>query len=347
MRLVPTWADAPVDRNKFDRNAVEIPRYADIERQFSQDTQRIISELERGKISSSDAINLFRSRLKDAETQAFAAGRRARGVVDMNISESEGAMLAGRHSRNMRYFHNFVRDIENGVGRMDYSRRADLYAKSLWSLYTRAETVNWDDPELNARYYWIMDPASEHCPTCLERAKISRRQDGFTFDELSELGFPGENTECQVRCRCHIRVVKKKLLLPERIEDLKPAKTGDEGLDKLKELLGGDDMPVKVPAAGLPYVKIPPKVITDSIAAGNQYGGGYGEYSEILAQLLPVLPLLFTQPADKMIYDNDVAVFTGYGLDAKLERVDGVYELAQLILSGVKPSDWLKREFKK
>lgn len=346
MRLVPTWADAPVDRNKFDRNAVEIPRYADIEKQFSRDTQRIILDLERGNLSEVDAIALFRNRLKDAETQAFAAGRRARGVADLNISESEAAMLAGRHSRNMRYFHQFVRDVAAGAGRMSYAKRADLYAKSLWSLYTRAESVNWDDPELNARYYWIMDPASEHCPTCLERAKMSRRQDGFTYDELTEIGFPGENTDCQVRCRCHIRVVKKKLLLPERIEDLTPAKTGDEGLSKFKELMGGDDMPIKLPAAGLPYVKVTPEVITQSIAAGNNYGGGYGAYSELLAQLLPMLPVLLTKPADKIVYDDDVAVFTGYGLDAKLTRVEGIYELTQLILSGMKPSDYLKVNLK-
>jgi hypothetical protein len=54
MRNAPAWAAAPLSPEKFDRNAIEIPRYAAIERQFSADAQDLVAAHGRGEISSSD-----------------------------------------------------------------------------------------------------------------------------------------------------------------------------------------------------------------------------------------------------------------------------------------------------
>lgn len=285
------WGSRPLQPTKFDRNAVELPRYESIEKRFASQARALVAEYQAGTIDRQRLIGQFAKELKDAETDAFVAGHRARGKRVDEISESEARMMAGRHSRNMKYFKRFVSDMDNGRGRMPYLQRADLYAKSLWSLYTRSESVDWDQAEdQNARYFWIMDPDAEHCPSCIERARLSRDNDGFTWEELSTLGWPGENTQCQVNCRCHIRTVRKRNLLPERTPT-EPAPDPDSGLDQLIRTLGGEKMPVGMPAAGLPFVRMTPEALQSFSA---KYPGEAHRY-------LPVIPDTLINPQNARI----------------------------------------------
>ncbi len=325
MRVAPAWAGSPVARTKFERNAIEIPRYAQIEASFRDDVQSMVGRYLVGSIDEHELRAAFKNRLWDAETESFVAGRRARGDVRRLVSEAEAAMLQVRHERNVRYFRKFVEDMKAGRGRMDYLRRAGLYANSLWSLFSRGESVDWDDPEAaNARYHWVLDPEAEHCQDCLDRAKRSREQDGFSWEELSALGWPGENTECMTSCRCHIRVVRKKLLLPERIEDLGPAPSPTAGIKTLEELLGGEEMPLKIPGAGVPYVSIAPAVVHEALRRSHD--------PDRLAKHLPVLPKVLVKPST-VLERPAVRVYEGYGLRAAIERSsDGLWALAALEL---------------
>jgi hypothetical protein len=316
MRFAPEWGADPLDPKKFQRNSVEIPRYATIERNFSGQAQTVVSQFQAGQITRPEAMKLFKESLQDAESSAFVAGRRARGAASLEITDAEAKMLTGRHSRNMRYFSGFLDDIENGEGRMPYNKRADLYAKSLWSLYTRGETTDWAEPEnIGGRYFWVMDPDAEHCVDCLERAGKSRDQNGFTWDELIEIGFPGENTKCRVNCRCHIRPEQRQKAPP--FQDVPPAENPTEGLEQFIDMMGGPGLKIRMPAAGIPSVGLTPEVLVDLF----QRFPSVAEADEA-ARLMPVVPAVISKPETVIPNGDDLRYFIGQGLTIKVERND-------------------------
>jgi len=332
MRQTPEWAGDPLDPRKFDRNAVEIPRYAEIERRFESEIHDGIMKFQRGEIGRDDLVRTFKNNLQRAETEAFVAGRRAKGNNRADITDAEAKMLTGRHSRNMKYFNRFVRDMEAGRGRMDYLKRGSMYAESLWSLYTRGETVDWDDPTgENWRYYWAMDVEAEHCKSCIERAKISREKDGFSYDELCELGWPGENTDCCTKCRCHVEARKKRTIQPDRYKDATPAENPEQGVLDLVNMLGGDAMPYRLPVAGVPSAKLDLLTVENSIASSHD--------PEQLGKLLPMVPKTLTYPAD-VIDAGMVRHYLGYGLHVAIGRgLDGIWRILYIMLFGDERKD--------
>lgn len=309
MRKVPSWSGDKLARDKFTRNATEIPRYAETEARFAKYAQNLVSDFLSGRVDRNQLISRFKNRLSQAETDAFVAGRRARGDNSATINEGEAQMLTGRHSRNMRYFNKFVRDMEEGRGRMSYADRAELYAKSLWSLYTRGESSDWDDPqEQRKRYYWVMDPAAEHCKTCMDRAARSIREDGFSWEQLVAMGFPGESTDCQVNCRCHIQVISKRK--PKDVSPSGPEPSHDLATDEVQSM----------PAAGLPMVSLPASSIEQSVRVAHDPGA--------LKKALPTLGQTMKYPISVQD-DGLVRTYTGDNLLAKVKRdpQDGLWKI--------------------
>lgn len=331
MRTAPNWSGSPVADPKFDRNAVELPRYAAIERGFEAKAQGLVGQFLEGKIEKTELLRSFKTELQGAETNAYVAGRRARGEARSTISDAEAQMMQRRHERNMSFFRKFVSDMEGGRGRMNYGQRAGLYAKSLWSLYTRGETTDWEEPEnANARYHWILEAGAEHCRDCIERTALSRKNGGLTWSELVEMGFPGDgDTECRTNCRCHIRPVAHSRLLPERIDDAQAAGSPEEGIEELKRLLGGPEMPLKIPGAGVPYISMAPETIVASMRRADRTGDA-GE----LGRRMPLVPAVLARP-DAVETVGDFRYYAGSGLIATTMRGDdGLWRLLALVLRG-------------
>ncbi len=331
-REVPTWANAPAAFNKFDRNAVELPRYADIERSMTDSAQHIVSDLQRKSITEMQAVSRFKDTLIDHETAAFVAGRRARGDLRDHLTPQEERMLEARHERNMRYFKRFASDVVEGRGTMNYHRRAGQYGKSLWALYTRGETSNFVDPEdYSGAYFWVLDPDAEHCSSenpmqlgCVQRAKMSNDQNGFSWEYLSEIGWPTEMTPCGANDRCHIRVVRHQVALPSRLDQIPPADTPEDGLKIVQQLLGGPDMPIPLPAAGVPYVKVPPAAVHNALRVSSN--------GAELGRMLPTLPGALVKP-EAISVKGDNRVYVKDGLVAAVMRaLSGIWELVLLML---------------
>lgn len=327
-QFLPAWAGDKLPGTKFSRDNLEIPRYADIEARFKLQAQSMVQRFMAGDISREDLLRGFKADLYRAETEAFAAGKRAGGKRVFFITPAEQRMLVGRHSRNMRYFNRFVRDMEVGKGGMPYTKRAALYANSLWSLYNRGQSDrDWEDPLApNARYDWTLDPDAEHCQDCLDKWRASRERGGFTWDELIEVGFPGENCQCIVNCRCHIRPIVKRQLQQPRIEQAVGQETAEAGILLLKSVLGGDNMPIAVPAEGLPQVRILPDTVATSITRA-------GSVASELAKRLPEGIRVMVFP-DKVIEAYDSRTYIKDGLAAQVRRDPdtGVWTLASLYL---------------
>ena len=295
---IPGWATDPLARSRFHRNESEIPRYHGIEREFAGEAKRITAKYAAGKSTRHEAMKEFKGLLHKAETETFIAGKRASGVKSLYVSPAEQKMLNGRHSRNMRYFSNFLNDISSKRCIMPIDRRADMYAQSLWSLYNRGQVgIDWSDPNPDTRYIWVMDFEAEHCIDCLEKYRLSNLQNGFTYDELVELGFPGENCACMTRCRCHIHPIGK---------GKPPSDKPGPAAEVLERLLGGNKQPVSLQVAGLPHVKIEPMVVAQDLAAL----GTIPKQENYLAALPTVLESVLKYPRE-IIPIGETKVYEG------------------------------------
>lgn len=154
-----------------------------------------------GEITQEELTGWFRSKLVQSQSNAFLAGKRARGDFSP-LTDNERAYLHGQYSKQMRYWYKFMRDYSTGKGVMPYRRRADLYAKSLYGLFQRA-LFN----RANAHYEWLLGKA-EHCSGCVHRAAASKARGGYTLAELEKMGFPGEGkTPCGNSCQCRLREI--------------------------------------------------------------------------------------------------------------------------------------------
>ncbi|RYG36566.1 hypothetical protein EON81_09310, partial [bacterium] len=197
----------PAPSTKFDRQFDTVTAYVRVEDQFGATVREIINDVDSKRITPQKAIARFEEEHMLAQADAFVLGRRSTDPKASGFTPAELDMLAARHEAQTAYFRNFVKQVGEGKGRMDYGQRSDLYGKALWSAYTRGESVDWDETDTK-RYVWVMDPDSQdHCRSCIERARQSRQKGGFTFAQLATIGFPGEGTDCGVNCRCHIRPV--------------------------------------------------------------------------------------------------------------------------------------------
>jgi len=323
-----SWKWTPTPPTRWARvNEDAIPRYVEIENAFGTRVQQIVVEFQDGSIDRQNALRRFGQEMGKAQIDAFVAGRRIRRVDHGSVSEQEAAMLHGRLRNQTQYFSKFLTDVEGGHGRMAYADRAMMYAKSLWGVFGRGETVDWENPSDSSRYDWILDVDAEHCKDCIERARRSREQGGFTLDELTEMGWPGdEHTQCGSHCRCHVRVHGVNRTKRQEVQDLKPARSSDEGWDELERACGGEGLPDPLPASGVPHVELQPALLQASAEASPE--------PDRLGQLAPTVPKLLAYPADVSDPAPGVKVFTGYGLKAQVYRRpdDGRWVLVALML---------------
>lgn len=326
-KKIPPWSTHKLESTKFHRNESELPRYVKIEKVFAVHAKRIVRDYAAGRIDKKQAMAQFREHLNTAETHAFISGKRASGSKVLFVTPAEQKMLNGRHSRNMRYFSNFLNDIRDGKTRMPIMRRATMYAKSLWSLYNRGQGgIDWTDPDPNARYMWVLDFDAEHCEDCMRKYKRSIEQGGYTFDELIEIGFPGEGCACMTHCRCHIeKMSPKKGKKPDPSE-------GAPGM-LLKHLLDGNNEAVPVGAAGLAKAYVSPASVAESIHAL----GSSTKASVFLENLPETLNLTLLRPASIEHIGESIRVYNGYdGSQIRMERgPNGLWYVVDLIVGAV------------
>jgi hypothetical protein len=265
---------------RAERLNVEIPRLHRLEGELSRAAVGVATRLAAGKIDTLTAIAQFKGALHKAETEAYACGVRASGRLVDSLTHSEKRMLSGRHSRQMKYWCRFVRQIQAGTTKMPVQQRAALYGKSLWSLWTRGDSAfARSDPA--ARYHWHLNPHVENCVDCVAIYMECLRKGGFTLDEMLEHGWPGErDTECQSRCHCYVIVgkVRTPVEMLDRATSIGAQSSVDQRdvADALEELANeytkaaekgdyllspeGAPQTIALPVAGGSYVAVPPYV---------------------------------------------------------------------------------------
>lgn len=106
-------------------------------------------------------------------------------------------------------------------------------------------------------------------------------------------------------------------MLPENFESLEPAPTPVAGVEKLIQMLGGIESPLRIPAAGIPSAGISLDVIESSL----REAGRDNTMSE-LGRNLPMLPLVLTKPDFAWEPADEVRNYWRNGLLATTQRDD-------------------------
>lgn len=175
-----------------------------ISRNLSRDIYDLIVRVSEGRMSVREATDAFEKLYAEAATDAFLAGRTSRKITGEGVGDDVVRVISSRVAHQAEYFRNFARDAAAGVGRMSYSRRAELYGRSLWGMFQMGRAT---DP--TARYLWVLNPVADHCADCVARAERSEREGGFTAEQLTIMGWPGEGTTiCRTNCRCTVVPVR-------------------------------------------------------------------------------------------------------------------------------------------
>lgn len=308
------------------RNDIAMPKYRAIEEVFGREVQETIQKFQNGEISRHTAVRQFSHGLREAQHSVFRAARFIWKRSDAPaITKAEAQMLAGRHRHQMRYFSRFLDDVAMGRGRMPYLQRAKMYAESLWSIFQRGEVADWNNPNRQKRYFWHLDISGvEHCQDCLDRARVSRRVGGYTWDELVEIGFPGDGTtQCGNSCQCHLSVAKSyKKIDPQRREQLVneirgiapdvPKALAKEIARKAYEFEEG------IPAAGVALVRVNPATLMSILA----------ENPGIIYQLDAVRRVL--ESPGRLLSDGGIRRYLGSGLQITLFREGGLWWLGMI-----------------
>jgi hypothetical protein len=190
---------------------VERARYANLESGFRDRVFRKFAATANDPKSIIEYTRWFSEQLYRYQVKMYVVGRRTMGDFSNSLSEEERKMLHGAHSRQMRFFHSFMRDVLTGGGRMDYQERMDMYALSGYSLYLRGAVSVVPD----LKFYWVVNDEVENCLDCLARQQLSRLHGGFSVADLERIGYPGEGkTVCLTRCRCHLEPIGGARSLP-------------------------------------------------------------------------------------------------------------------------------------
>lgn len=191
----------------------ERSRYANGEDRVRLDFQNMLQSFYDGDLSYRDFYQQFKAKMYTHLESSYKLGRRAVGRTDDQLTQEELRMIHGAHSSEMKYFKNFLLDIVMGGGRMSYAQRIDLYALAGYRLYVRGALTAIPNYK-TLKYEWIVNEEAEHCESCLEKQRLSKEKNGLTWDELNEIGLPGEKCECGRKCRCHVKPIGYKLNLP-------------------------------------------------------------------------------------------------------------------------------------
>ena len=144
----------------------------------------------------------------------FELGKRKAGNLKP-IGRDEKHVLEKLRRDEFLYLRNFMDDIQQGKGKMDYDKRADMYGnaaiESAWAGVVAADLSH------NRLLKWATSGGENTCDDCLRLAAGGRWGDGvYSGNELIRIGvFPGSGKlACTTHCKCSLRAIPKRAWKP-------------------------------------------------------------------------------------------------------------------------------------
>lgn len=156
--------------------------------------------------------NTLNRRIRDTYRQALELGKLQAGNPALSDAAEDRLLIRVRRNE-FAYAQNFLDDIHQQAGVMDYAERAILYGNAL----TEARWFGFLYGNLRANRYlrWRYDASMEpenHCSDCQLLSKGGRWRKGvYSAQELASMRVvPGSGSlTCTTRCHCHLEDVER------------------------------------------------------------------------------------------------------------------------------------------
>lgn len=167
---------------------------------FIDDSRRNIRKLTQDllgqKINVADWQRAMAREIKESHVASYVAGRGGKQIITQADYGRMGGMLRWRQ---YRYLNEFAEQIANGeLSPAQIQMRAEMYAGQARSFHYEG----YRQAGLAAGFReerWVVDPAKENCPDCLEN-----QSRGWVSFGSFPVPPGGGATRCLTNCGCHL-----------------------------------------------------------------------------------------------------------------------------------------------
>jgi hypothetical protein len=171
------------------------PRFARLEAKFRRDLDDVFNNL------SAYPTHRVKKIFRQAYIEAFQLGQlAATGSMTAplpTLKPEDKRWLETFLDKEYKLWKKFIADVENKRGKLDYTRRKEMYVQALKAMYNSSRVLATPPMTL---YYWETTP-SEHCPHCL----YLQLKSPFIKENLPTIPASGD-TKCLSNCKCHLRI---------------------------------------------------------------------------------------------------------------------------------------------
>lgn len=167
---------------------------------FNSEMKALLQKFIDKDITKNQFKNSARKIFKSSYEKSFEAGAKSTGI-DLDITplpDADYKWLLKTRKAEYEFFNNFLNDISDGKGTMDYFDRMAMYGEVLDSVFDSGRVDAM--PSAGTKINWTLRPG-ENCPDCLELAS----RNPYTPEDLPTTPKQGD-TRCLTNCNCYLKI---------------------------------------------------------------------------------------------------------------------------------------------
>lgn len=178
----------------FKKTAVE--NFISAKKAYARTLKNNLSKLINGEINKSDFLSLQRTTINTAYQAAYLAGKTYTQSTETTLGDDERRSLVYHTTQEMKFLEKFADDVINNGGKMQYSRRLQMYVDGLNAVFMYGRVTYLDS---NVDINWELGETDKHCIDCLTYAVKSPYKKN-TLPTVPKAG----NSACLSNCLCYL-----------------------------------------------------------------------------------------------------------------------------------------------
>jgi len=184
-----------------NQDQIEKAELKDLKNTMYNSLSSLLQKYINGEISANQFKNSARKEFKVAYEQAFMTGSKASGLNLKLVSmpKEDKKWLTKIRKEEYKYLENFLSDVTNGKGKMDYFDRLRMYIDFVDSIYDAGKVEAM--PTNGTTIHWILDEACDNCPDCVGYAANSP----YNPETLPTTPGAG-SSRCLSNCKCTLKI---------------------------------------------------------------------------------------------------------------------------------------------
>lgn len=160
------------------RNSYNLSKLASIVSDTKADLASYLSGYQSGVVPLGSFENKVKKALKQAHEDAYLLGMKSTGFEGDVLPQVDKKWVDSNRYDEHGYLSQFLKDVEEGTGKLDYFKRLNLYADAIKGTYNAARNSYMPT---NMLVYWRLEAGKsprtgkkvQHCATCVALNEMS------------------------------------------------------------------------------------------------------------------------------------------------------------------------------